>query len=107
MDNRLIAKIARKGGAKLLDMAIDRVLRQQPEPFAKPASEPVAASVTRASVTRKVTTATLGNVARRSVPAAILIGGAVLAKTLHDKRKARKATAAAGDAAEQDGDAEA
>ena len=115
MDKRLIARIARTGGGKLLDMAIDRLLLEQPKPSArsssgrpasaKPAPPPsgTAASTAKAagkpaspSITRKVTDATLGNIARRSVPAAIIIGGAVLAKALHDQRKAKKAARTAG-----------
>lgn len=97
MDNRLIATFARQGGIKLLDVAISRLLMQQPKPSAKGESTPPPSSPAK-----KATKATLGSVARRSVPAAIIIGGAVLAKALYDRRKAQQAA----EAAENGGDAE-
>jgi hypothetical protein len=86
MNNRLMASIARIGGGKLLDIAVGRLFADKPRPsIANPAIKPVPPSITRT-----VAGVTLASVARRSVPAAIIIGGGLLAKTLYDRRKARQ-----------------
>jgi hypothetical protein len=81
-DNRLIARIARQNGGKLLNAAIDTLL-------------PVdAAAVGRKSLLGGVVGAVAVRVATRSVPGAILVGGAVIAKRLYDKRRAAPAKGA-------------
>lgn len=75
-DNRLIARIARQNGGKLLNAAIDTLL-------------PVdAAAVGKKSLLGGVIGAVAVRVATRSVPGAIVVGGAVIAKRLYDKRRA-------------------
>ena len=75
MVNRLIALIARQGGGKLLDAAVTRLVPATPK------------------IGGVVATAALSRVARRSVPATIVIAGGILAKTLYDRRKSRLAQA--------------
>ncbi len=82
MPSPIMARLVREAGGKLLDLAASRL--------ESPAA-PVAAAVgKKASLTRKVAGAALLKVATRSVPGAIVVGGAVLAKTLYDRRHARK-----------------
>lgn len=80
VDKRLIAKLAREGGGKLLDHAIGKLLA---EGKARSATKP------KSTLAGKAASAAMAQVARRSVPAAILIGGAVLAKHLYDRRRTR------------------
>jgi hypothetical protein len=75
---RILAAIARKGGSRLLNLAIAKTL---PEPA--PATKP------RKTMLGGIAGAIATRVALRSVPGAILVGGAALAKTLHDRRKQR------------------
>ena len=83
MASPIMARLVREAGGKLLDLAASRL----ESPVA-----PVAGAVVgkKASLTRKVAGAALMKVATRSVPGAIVVGGAVLAKTLYDRRHARK-----------------
>ena len=78
-DNRLLSKIARTNGGKLLDAAIDTLL-------------PVDATKLTAKKTLLggVVGAVAARVATRSVPGAIVVGGAVLAKRLYDRRHAAR-----------------
>ena len=78
--SRILAEIARKGGGKALNAAIARVLPEEA------AAEPV-----RKTVLGGIAGALAIRVATRSVPGAIVIGGAALAKKLYDRRRARKA----------------
>lgn len=75
-DNRVLADIARKGGTKLLNAAIDTLLPVDAEKL--PAKKRGLLGAVAGSVAVKVAT--------RSVPGAIVVGGAVLAKRLYDKR---------------------
>ena len=77
-DNRLIAKIARKNGSKLLDAAIDTLLPVDAAKLPK----------RKQTLLGGVVGAVAVRVATRSVPGAILVGGAVLAKRLYDHRHA-------------------
>ena len=81
MASPIVAKLVRQAGGKLLDMAASRL--------ESPSAPPPPVGKT-ASLTRKVAGAALMKVATRSVPGAIVVGGAVLAKTLYDRRHARK-----------------
>ncbi|MFA7584976.1 MAG: hypothetical protein WCY11_02095 [Novosphingobium sp.] len=84
---RLVARIARQGGGKLLDHAVDRVF-----PGAlKPLPRTKASAPLPRSLTGKVAGAALARVALGSVPGAIVIGGGWLAKTLYDRRHAKNA----------------
>ena len=78
-DNALLARIARQNGGKLLSTAIDVLL-------------PVdAAKAGRPSLLGGIVGAVAVRVATRSVPGAIAVGGAVIAKRLYDKRRASSA----------------
>ncbi len=75
-DNRLIAQIARSNGGKLLNAAIDTLL-------------PVDAGklpARKKSLLGGVVGAVAVRVATRSVPGAIVVGGALIAKRLYDRR---------------------
>jgi len=87
MNNRLIARIARQGGGKLLDLAVGRLFPDKPEAKVKKKLDPTKA------ITGAVAGAALTRFATRSVPGAIVVGGGILAKKLYDRRKARKAEA--------------
>jgi len=76
---KILATIARKGGGRLLNLAIARTL---------PESAPVKGQ--RKTMLGGIAGAIATRVALRSVPGAIVVGGAALAKTLHDRRKARQ-----------------
>ena len=78
-DNRLLSKIARTNGGKLLDAAIDTLL---PVDAAK--------STAKKTLLGGVVGAVAARVATRSVPGAIVVGGAVLAKRLYDRRHAAR-----------------
>jgi hypothetical protein len=78
---RILAAIARKGGGRLLNVAIAKTL-PEPAPAGRK-SKALLGGIAGAIATR---------IALRSVPGAILVGGAALAKTLHDRRKARRAS---------------
>ena len=83
-DNRVLAEIARKNGGKLLNAAIDTLLPVDAEKL--PAK--------KKSLLSGVAGAVAVRVATRSVPGAIVVGGAVLAKRLYDRRHAAKHTKA-------------
>lgn len=81
-DNRLLAQIARNSGGKLLGTAIDVLL-------------PVDASATgRKTLLGGIAGVVAVRVATRSVPGAILVGGALIAKRLYDRRHAAPAKGA-------------
>ena len=101
MNNRMIARIARKGGSKLLDLAVTRLFPQPPASKAKAASAPETG--TKLNLTELVAGQALTRFAQRSVPGAIVLGGSLLAKTLYDRRKARESMIA--DREDADGDA--
>jgi hypothetical protein len=82
--DRILAEIARKGGGKLLDAAIDKVLP------AAPAVE-VETSPRKRTLLGGVATAMAVRIATRSVPGAIVVGGAAVAKRLYDRRRAKTA----------------
>lgn len=83
MNNRLIARIARQGGGKLLDLAVKRLFLARTEAEGgKPAKRSMKTAIAGAALTR---------IATRSVPGAIVIGGGILAKTLYDRRRERRA----------------
>ena len=87
-DRKLISRVLRKHGDKLLDNALHRLFPN--ERGAAPAKKP--------GIGGRIARAALMKVATRSVPGAILVGSGLLAKHLHDRRKA--ARAAAGDRSE-------
>jgi hypothetical protein len=85
-DKRLIARIVRQNGGKLLDRALGKLLADNaPTPAAKP------------SLKGRLAGAALVRIATRSVPGAIVVGGAMLAKSLRDRHKAQHAAPAKPD----------
>jgi hypothetical protein len=76
-DNRLLSRIARQNGGKLLNAAIDTLL-------------PVdGAKAGKASLLGTVAGAVALRVATRSVPGAIVVGGALIAKRVYDRKQAK------------------
>ena len=88
----LIARVARQGGGKLVDLAVARLV---PDTVAKGTTPKGGKS---GGIGSGIATVAAAQLARRSVPAAIVIGGAVLAKHLYDRRRAKAAAAAASEA---------
>jgi hypothetical protein len=77
--NAILARIARQNGGRLLNTAIDVLL---PVDGAKSGRPSLVSGIVGAVAVR---------VATRSVPGAIVVGGAVIAKRLYDKRRAGSA----------------
>lgn len=77
--NRILAAMARKGGGKLLDAAISKALPVAAVPAQQAAKKTMLGGLAGMVAMR---------VATRSVPGAILVGGAVIAKKLYDRRHA-------------------
>ena len=82
-NNKIIADIARTHGGKALDRAIDLVLDK-----VLPVAEKTVAK--KQGIVGKLATTAMLRVATKSVPGAILVGGAYLAKRLHDRHKAHQ-----------------
>lgn len=78
-DKHLLAEVAQKNGGKALNAAIDALL---PAPAKK------------GSLLGGVAGAVAVRVATRSVPGAIVVGGALIAKRLYDLRHAARAAKA-------------
>lgn len=85
--NRILAGIVRRGGDKLLNNALARVLPDEPVKTGK-----------RGNLLTGIAGAVAMRVATRSVPGAIVVGSGLIAKKLYDRRKAAKAGRAAPDA---------
>ncbi|MGE3692804.1 MAG: hypothetical protein AB7F98_15625 [Novosphingobium sp.] len=83
VDNRLLANIVRRGGGKLLELAIGRWLPEKQEEAEKVPlhKRPLTKGLAGVAVTRLAT---------RSVPGAIVVGGGILAKALYDRRHKRR-----------------
>lgn len=77
--NPILARIARQNGGKLLNTAIDTLL---PVDGAKSGRPSLIGGIIGAVAVR---------VATRSVPGAIVVGGAVIAKRLYDRRREKPA----------------
>jgi hypothetical protein len=86
-----------RAGSTLLKRSVDRgILGAAPEAL-KAAAKAAGASAAKAAAPKKrfglgarILTAAATRIATRSVPGAIVVGGALLAKTLHERRKQRK-----------------
>lgn len=78
--DRILGTLVRKGGGKLIDTAVSRLLPDKPVPKS-PGS----------NMLRGVAGALAMRLATRSVPGAIVVASGALAKTLYDRRKARRA----------------
>jgi hypothetical protein len=93
----ILAGVAMRTGSSLLKRSVDRgILGAAPEALkaaAKAAGAKAAKSANskkRAGLGARLLTAAATRIATRSVPGAIIVGGALLAKTLHERRKSRK-----------------
>lgn len=87
VDNRVLARIARENGPRLIEQVVKAVVASavvQDEVSAEQKQ------VKKPSLGRRIASAALVRVATRSVPGAIIVGGGLIAKALHDHRKARK-----------------
>lgn len=78
-NNRILAEIARKGGGRLLNTAVAKALPGDGD--GKPSRKTLLGGIAGALAVRLAT---------RSVPGAIMVGGGILAKTLFDRRRARR-----------------
>ena len=95
MASRLLASIVRKGGNKLLDLGMERLFpNTAPIRSKTPMPKP---SIVKPSLTRAAAGAALTRIATRSVPGAIVVGGAVLARTLYNRRRQRRGKDGNGD----------
>lgn len=93
----ILAGIAMRAGSTLLKRGVDRgILGAAPEMLksaAKAAGAKAAKKAAKApkrGIGTRLLTAAATRIATRSVPGAIVVGGALLAKTLHEHRKNRK-----------------
>lgn len=86
--NLVIADIALRGGTFLARRAVEQVLLGR-----KYAPKKAKAILKGRGVGETVLHTALARIAMQSVPGAILISGGLIAKTLHDRRKARIAKA--------------
>ncbi|PLK27443.1 hypothetical protein [Novosphingobium sp. TH158] len=77
MVRSILGRIVRQNGGRLLDEAVDRLVPP--------------AVTAKSGIAGKLAGAALMRVATRSVPGAILVTGGLIAKAVHDKRKAMKA----------------
>lgn len=91
----ILAGIAMRAGSTLLKRGVDRgILGAAPEVLKSAAKAAGAAAAKTAKPKKRglgtrLLTAAATRIATRSVPGAIVVGGALLAKTLHDRRKNR------------------
>jgi hypothetical protein len=87
-DNRILARIARRGGGRLLNLAVERFLPEDAPPTAP--SRPDHSAKPGKSLLGPLAGAAMVRLATRSVPGAIVVGGGMLAKRLYDRRRARR-----------------
>ena len=92
LDNRLLARIARTGGGKLLDRAAGKLFLAVTGAADTPRP--------KRTITGAIAGAALTRIATRSAPGAILVGGAMLAKALYDRRREHLARRKEADAEE-------
>jgi hypothetical protein len=81
-DNRILRQIARSNAGKLLDAAINTVLPVDSNKLPAKKKKTLLGGIAGAVAVR---------VATRSVPGAIVVGGAMLAKRLYDRKHAKAA----------------
>lgn len=77
--DRILGTLVRKGGGKLIDTAVARLLPDQPEPKGR-----------GGNLLRGAAGALALRVASRSVPGAIVVASGALAKKLYDRRRVRR-----------------
>lgn len=83
--DRLLARLVRQGGGRLLNRAIDRVLPDTP-----------AETAAKRNIFAGIVGAVAMRVATRSVPGAIVVTSGLVAKKLYDRRKARQSKSGTG-----------
>ncbi|MEJ5978562.1 hypothetical protein WG901_18060 [Novosphingobium sp. PS1R-30] len=88
MTNIIIADVALRGGGRLLRHMVERTLLG-----VKYSPDKAKNIVKGRSMTQTLLGTAVARIATRSVPGALLIGGGLLAKTLYDHGKQRKAAA--------------
>jgi hypothetical protein len=95
----ILAGVAMRTGSSLLKRSVDRgILGAAPEALkvaakaagAKAAQTAAKAAKPKRSLGARLLTAAATRIATRSVPGAIIVGGALLAKSLHNHRKNRQ-----------------
>ena len=91
MSDPLLAKYLRENGHKLIEKAVDKVVVQGKTADATKGQQ-------RISLPRKLVGAAMLRIASRSVPGALVVGGVLLAKHLHDKKKEREGSLVEGEA---------
>jgi hypothetical protein len=92
MTNLVIADIAMRGGGRLLRHAIEKTLLG-----AKYTPDKARDIVKGRSMTQTLLGTAIARMATRSVPGAIIVGGGLIAKTLYDRSKDRRAARAEGE----------
>jgi hypothetical protein len=93
MTNVLLADIALRGGGQLLRHAVERAVlgvKYSPDTAKK--------IVKGRSMGQTLIGTALARIATRSVPGALIVGGGLLAKTLYDHTRDRRAARAEGEA---------
>ena len=98
MPDPLLAKLLRNNGKKLVDRAVNGAVDKV---VLKTQAGAPAAGQGRISLPRRIAGAALLRIATGSVPGALAVGGALLAKHLYDRKKARDKAAANADTAPQ------
>ncbi|KUR70093.1 hypothetical protein AQZ52_14585 [Novosphingobium fuchskuhlense] len=95
----ILAGIAMRAGSSLLKRGVDRgILGAAPDALkaaakaagVKAAQQAAKAPKVKRGIGARILTAAATRIATRSVPGAIVVGGALLAKTLHERRKNRQ-----------------
>jgi hypothetical protein len=92
MTNLVIADIAMRGGGRLLRHAIEKTLLG-----AKYTPDKARDIIKGRSLTQTLLGTAIARMATRSVPGAIIVGGGLLAKTLYDRSKDRRAAQIEGE----------
>jgi hypothetical protein len=92
MTNLIIADVALRGGGRLLRHAVEQIVLGTKYAPAKAKN-----IVKGRSMTQTLIGTAVARIATRSIPGAILVGGALLAKTLFDRAHGDKAQALDGE----------
>ena len=93
MTNVILADIALRGGGQLLRHAVERVVLG-----VKYSPDKAKNIIKGRSMGQTLVNTAIARLATRSVPGAIIVGGGLLAKTLYDHSRDRRAARAEGEA---------
>jgi hypothetical protein len=96
MTNLILADIALRTGGALLRRSVEKGLISS-----KLGSKKAGRVIKGRSMMQTLVGTAIARVATRSVPGAIVVGGGLLAKTLYDRKRSRKAEASGEVAVEQ------